>query len=58
MAKTTEEKSKKTIAKRVITPKRRYFVPNHGEVEAEDLTRVEAKLKQVNKKAEAGDGNK
>ena len=58
MAKTIEEKSKKTIARQVVTPKRRYFVPNHGEVEAKDLTDVEVKLKQANKKVEAGDGNK
>jgi len=51
---TTEEESKDKIANKVISPTRKYFVPGHGEVEAESLADLNKKLK---KKDEAGDGN-
>lgn len=49
-----EELSKKAIAKRVVTAKRQYFMPEHGvTVEAES---VEAAIKLVNnKKVKEGD---
>lgn len=54
--KSADEHSKDKIAKRVVTPKRRYFLPEAGrEVEAEELANVQEAL---NKEAEVGDGNK
>lgn len=53
-SKSTDEQPKKTIAKRVITPKRRYFVPGVGAVEAADLSKVDEELK----KQEKSNGNK
>lgn len=50
-----DEKPKKSIAKRVITPKRKYFVPSHGEIEAKDMKDVEIKLKKLQSKQEVGD---
>jgi hypothetical protein len=46
--------SNKEVGESVITPKRLYFVPNIGEVEAESLDDVEKKLT----KEEVGDGDK
>lgn len=56
---TPDELPKREIAKRVITPKRRYFVPEYGRsVEAESLDEA-AKLakKQAAKKAEDKEGD-
>lgn len=53
--KSADEQPKKTIAKKVVTPKRRYFVPGIGAVEATDLSQVDAELK---KKQEQDNGNK
>lgn len=58
MSKTTEEKSKQQIAKRVIAPKRRYFVPEQGMVEASSLEDVSKQLTNKLKKQEDGDGDK
>lgn len=39
--KTADENSKAKIAKRVVTPKRRYFMPAAGvSVEADDITKA------------------
>jgi len=37
MTDTTDEKPKKVTAKNLVTPKRKYFSPTRGEVEAESL---------------------
>lgn len=51
--KTIEEQSKEDVAKKVITPKRRYFVPSvRRTVEAENVAEV---AKQVTEKKEDGD---
>jgi hypothetical protein len=53
-----EESSKEVIARHVVTPTAKYFVPEYGEVEAkaEDLTDVAKRLKKL-KKQEVNDGN-
>lgn len=57
MSDISDETPKKTIAKKVITPKRKYFSPIHGEIEAESLedavSQIEAKeAKETNTKDE------
>ena len=53
----TEELSKEAIAKRVITPTKKYFiVAGYGHVEADDISEVESKLKKL-KKLEVNDVN-
>lgn len=55
--KTTDETSKKRIAKRVVTPKRRYFVPKAGvSVEADDAASAIKGASAVSIKQESGDG--
>ena len=53
--KAADENSKAKIAKRVVTPKRRYFIPAAGvSVEADDMEKA---LKAAEKpKQESGDG--
>lgn len=54
-AKTADEQPKKVIAKRVVTPKQRYFNPVHGSVEAESNEDAVEQFKKLTKK-KAGDG--
>ncbi|WP_427007196.1 hypothetical protein [Pseudarthrobacter sp. H2] len=52
-----DEQPKKTMAKRVITPKRKYFLPFEGKtLDAEDLADVEKQLIKE-KELEVGDVN-
>jgi hypothetical protein len=51
----TEEQPKKTIAKKLITPKRKYFVPTHGMIEATNLADVEKQLSKKEKDEKVGD---
>jgi hypothetical protein len=51
-----EEVPKRAATRRVITPKRKYFVPEHGTVEATDLSDVEKKLSKLKKDEKVGDG--
>ncbi len=52
-----DEQPKKAMAKRVITPKRKYFLPFEGKTfEADDLADVEKQLTKE-KELEVGDGN-
>jgi len=58
MKKSIEETSKKEIAKKVMTPKRRYFAPSLGRsVEARDLAEAEQLINDSKKDNEAGDDN-
>lgn len=52
-----DEQPKRRVARRVMTPKRRYFVPEHGvSVKAENVDKaVEAARKAVTKKEKVGD---
>lgn len=50
---TVDELPKEAIARKVITPKRLYFVPGKGQVEA---TQIEDVAKKVKAK-KVGDGN-
>lgn len=54
MAKSIEEQSKKEIAKRVITPTRKYFLPTKG-VTVEAADEAEAVKKANKKDEEVGD---
>lgn len=48
-SKTNEELPKKELAQKVITPKRRYFFPEHGKsVEADDYADAVQKMKDIN----------
>jgi hypothetical protein len=50
---TTDEKPKRSIAKRVVTPKRKYFVPEHGvTVEANDVTDAVEQAKKLKQEKE------
>ena len=52
--KSADETSKRKIARRVVTPKRRYFMPAAGQsVEADDMNKA---VKQLTTKQESGDG--
>lgn len=52
--KSSDEQPKQVIAKQVVTPKRKYFSPTQGEVDADTLEEaaqlVEAKLANTNTK--------
>lgn len=49
--KSTDELPKKEVAKKVITAKRRYFLPTHGiSVEAESVEEAVTKVKGNKKK--------
>jgi hypothetical protein len=55
-SKTPDEKQKNATAKRVTTPKRKYFLPfQQVSMDAVDLADVEKQLKK--KELEVGDGN-
>ena len=50
---TPDEQPKKVVAKRVITPKRRYFVPEHGvSIEAVDQADADKKVKKLSAPAQ------
>lgn len=52
-----DEQPKKALPKRVITPKRKYFLPFEGKTfDADDLADVEKQLIKE-KELEVGDGN-
>lgn len=54
-SKSAEEKPKNEVAKRVVTPKRKYFFPEEGvTVEAEDSVEAATKLKK-SKQVKEGD---
>lgn len=59
--KSPDEQPKNEIAKKVITAKRRYFVPGHGSVNAEsaakasEIAQRHANVKEIR---EEGDGNR
>ncbi len=54
--KSADEQPKKAIAKRVITPKQRYFFPSHGlSIEAESNEKAVEQFKKLTKK-KVGDG--
>lgn len=53
---TADEKPRKEIAKQVITPKRKYFLPSTGAtIEGETLEDAVAKTKKQPKQTKAGD---
>lgn len=52
-----DEKPKEVIARTVITPTRKYFVPGIGQVTASDLSDVNKQVQKL-KKREVQDGNK
>lgn len=54
--KSSDEQPKRKIAERVVTPKRKYFVPALGEtVEATDAETAVEEARKAVKKREAGD---
>ncbi len=54
--KTPDEQPKKAVAKKVVTPKQRYFFPSHGiSIEAESTEKSVESFKKLNKK-KVGDG--
>jgi hypothetical protein len=53
--KSVEEETKKKIAKKLITPNRKYFVAGVGPIEAVSVEEVQQDLKA--NKEEVGDGN-
>lgn len=57
MADSIEEQPKAIIAQKVITPKRKYFLPEHGiEVEAESLDDAITIAEKTNKETKVING--